>query len=225
MSICKCNCETHFGPRAGARPGYPPPEPAGQITARAVACWAPPADGGARAGRKKVSVEYPRFRQVLGQFAPYKPGKAPSVTGGRSFKLSSNESPFGPLPSVLKVIAEAASGINRYPDNGAAELTGAIAARFKVPASDVAVGCGSVGVVQQLLEAVAEPGAEVLYAWRSFEAYPYLSDLAGATSLRVPLRDETHDLPAMADAITERTRLIFLCNPNHPTGTVVRRAG
>jgi histidinol-phosphate aminotransferase len=171
-----------------------------------------------------VSVEYPRFRQVLDQFAPYKPGKAPSVTGGRTFKLSSNESPFGPLPSVLKVIAEAASGINRYPDNGAAELTGAIAARFKVPASDVAVGCGSVGVVQQLLEAVAEPGAEVLYAWRSFEAYPYLSDLAGATSVRVPLRDEAHDLPAMADAITERTRLIFLCNPNNPTGTVVRRA-
>ena len=171
-----------------------------------------------------MSVEYPRFRQVLDQFAPYKPGKAPSAPGGRSFKLSSNESPFGPLPSVVKVIAEAAGGINRYPDNGAAELTEAIAARFKVPASDVAVGCGSVGVVQQLLEAVAEPGAEVLYAWRSFEAYPYLSDLAGATSVRVPLRDEAHDLPAMADAITGRTRLIFLCNPNNPTGTVVRRA-
>jgi histidinol-phosphate aminotransferase len=169
-------------------------------------------------------VEYPRFRQVLDQFTPYKPGKAPSVPGGRSFKLSSNESPFGPLPSVVKVIAEAAGGINRYPDNGAADLTEAIAARFAVPVSNVAVGCGSVGVVQQLLEAVGEPGAEVLYAWRSFEAYPYLSDLAGVTSVRVPLRDEAHDLPAMADAITERTRLIFLCNPNNPTGTVVRRA-
>jgi histidinol-phosphate aminotransferase len=171
-----------------------------------------------------VSVEYPRFRQVLDQFTPYKPGKAPSASGGRSFKLSSNESPFGPLPSVVKVIAEAAAGINRYPDNGAADLTEAIAARFAVPASHVAVGCGSVGVVQQLLEAVGEPGTEVLYAWRSFEAYPYLSDLAGVTSVRVPLLDEAHDLPAMADAVTERTRLIFLCNPNNPTGTVVRRA-
>jgi len=171
-----------------------------------------------------VSVQYPRFRPVLDQFAPYKPGKAPSAPGGRSFKLSSNESPYGPLPSVLKVIAEAAAGINRYPDNGAAELTAAIATRFGVPASHVALGCGSVGVAQQLLEAVGEPGAEVVYAWRSFEAYPYLSDLAGVTSVRVPLRGEAHDLAAMADAITDRTRLIFVCNPNNPTGTVVRRA-
>jgi histidinol-phosphate aminotransferase len=171
-----------------------------------------------------VSVQYPRFRPVLDQFAPYKPGKAPSAPAGRCFKLSSNESPFGPLPSVVKVIAEAAAGINRYPDNGAAELIAAIAERFEVPAAHVAVGCGSVGVAQQLLEAVGEPGAEVMYAWRSFEAYPYLSDLAGAASVRVPLRDEAHDLAAMAAAITERTRMIFVCNPNNPTGTVVRRA-
>src|SRR6202046_3607615 len=223
MSICKCNCETHFGPRAGARPGYPPPEPAGQITGAGVACWAAPADGLTRAGRTKVSLQYPRFRQILDQFAPYKPGKPPSVSGGRAFKLSSNESPFGPLPSVLKVIAEAAGSINRYPDNGAVELTGAIAARFDVPAAHVAVGCGSVGVAQQLLEAVGDPGAEVVYAWRSFEAYPYLSDLAGVASVRVPLREEAHDLGAMAEAITSRTRLVFVCNPNNPTGTVVHR--
>ncbi len=171
-----------------------------------------------------MSQQYPRFRPILDQFAPYKPGKAPSAASGRTFKLSSNESPFGPLPSVLKVIAEAAGNVNRYPDHGAVELIEAIAAHFRVPASHVAVGCGSVGVAQQLLEAVGEPGAEVLYAWRSFEAYPYLSDLAGVTSVRVPLRDETHDLAAMADAITDRTRLIFVCNPNNPTGTVVHRA-
>jgi histidinol-phosphate aminotransferase len=171
-----------------------------------------------------VSAQSPRFRPVLGQFAPYKPGKAPSAPAGRAFKLSSNESPFGPLPSVLKVIAEAACNVNRYPDNGAAELTEAIASRYRVPASHVAVGCGSVGVAQQLLEAVGEPGTEVVYAWRSFEAYPYLSDLAGVTSVRVPLRDEVHDLAAMAEAITDRTRLVFVCNPNNPTGTVVHRA-
>ncbi len=164
----------------------------------------------------------PRFRPVLDQFAPYKPGKPATMVAGRSYKLSSNESPYGPLPSVIKVIAEAAGDVNRYPDNGAAELTEAIAARYDVPAAHVAVGCGSVGVVQQLLEAVADPGAEVLYAWRSFEAYPYLADLAGARSVQVPLRDEEHDLEAMAAAITERTRLIFVCNPNNPTGTVVR---
>jgi histidinol-phosphate aminotransferase len=171
-----------------------------------------------------VSAQSPRFRPVLDQFAPYKPGKPPSASGGRAFKLSSNESPFGPLPSVLKVIAEAAGNVNRYPDNGAAELTQAIAERFGVPAAHVAVGCGSVGVAQQLLEAVGDPGAEVVYAWRSFEAYPYLSDLAGVTSTRVPLRDEAHDLDAMAKAIGSRTRLVFVCNPNNPTGTVVHRA-
>jgi histidinol-phosphate aminotransferase len=167
-----------------------------------------------------MSAQTPRFRPILDQFAPYKPGKAPEP-GARSYKLSSNESPFGPLPSVLKVIAEAAGDINRYPDNGAAELTVAIATRFGVPQAHVAVGCGSVGVAQQLLEAVSEPGAEVVYAWRSFEAYPYLSDLAGVTSVRVPLRDQAHDLAAMADAVTSQTRLIFVCNPNNPTGTVV----
>jgi histidinol-phosphate aminotransferase len=164
----------------------------------------------------------PRFRPVLATVPAYKPGQAPAAAAGEAHKLSSNESPYGPLPSVVEVIAEAARDINRYPDNGAAALTEAIARRFAVPVGHVAVGCGSVGVLQQLMEAVGEPGAEALYAWRSFEAYPPLSDLAGMTSVRVPLADETHDLAAMAAAITPRTRLILVCNPNNPTGTVVR---
>ena len=163
----------------------------------------------------------PRFRPVLGSFPAYKPGRVPAAVAGRAHKLSSNESPYGPLPSVAEVIADAGRGVNRYPDNGAEALTAAIAGRFSVPAEHIAVGCGSVGVLKQLLEAVSDPGAEVLYAWRSFEAYPPLADLAGATSVRVPLRDETHDLAAMAAAITPRTRLILVCNPNNPTGTVV----
>ena len=169
--------------------------------------------------RTTVSEQSPRFRPVLDQFAGYKPGKAPAPSGGRTFKLSSNESPHDPLPSVRAVLADAAAHINRYPDNGAAELTDAIAGRFGVPAEHVAVGCGSVGIAQQLLEAVGEPGAEVIYAWRSFEAYPYLTDLANATSVQVPLTDYGHDLGAMAAAITDRTRLIFVCTPNNPTGT------
>ncbi|MBE1532653.1 histidinol-phosphate aminotransferase [Actinomadura algeriensis] len=154
----------------------------------------------------------------------YKPGKVVVSPDGRSFKLSSNESPEGPLPSVLDAIADAARNVNRYPDNNATALTAEIAQFCGVPADHVAVGCGSVGVSQMLLEAVAEPGAEVIYAWRSFEAYPLLVALSGATSVQVPLKDETHDLAAMADAITDRTRLIFVCNPNNPTGTAVRRA-
>src|ERR1700722_16631631 len=163
----------------------------------------------------------PRFRSVLDGFPAYQPGRTPVSRTGRTHKLSSNESPFAPLPSVVDVIAEAARSVNRYPDNGAQRLIQAIADRFGVPPQHVAVGCGSVGVAQQLLEAVGEPGAEVIYAWRSFEAYPTLADLAAAESVRVPLRDETHDLAAMAAAITPRTRLIFVCNPNTPTGTVV----
>ena len=164
----------------------------------------------------------PRFRPVLDTVPAYKPGKAPAAATGEAHKLSSNESPYGPLPSVVEVIAEAGRGVNRYPDNGAEALTSALAERFDVPAGHVAVGCGSVGVLKQLMEAVSDPGNEVIYGWRSFEAYPPLADLAGATSVRVPLRDETHDLAAMAEAITPRTRLILVCNPNNPTGTVVR---
>ena len=166
----------------------------------------------------------PRFRSVLDGFPAYQPGRTPVSAHGKTHKLSSNESPHPPLPSVVEVIAEAARSVNRYPDNGAQALTRAIADKFGVPATHVAVGCGSVGVAQQLLEAVGEPGAEVIYAWRSFEAYPTLADLAAAESVRVPLRNETHDLAAMGDAITPRTRLIFVCTPNNPTGTVVHRA-
>jgi histidinol-phosphate aminotransferase len=165
-------------------------------------------------------MSLPQFRPVLESLISYQPGQARPGAA----KLSSNESPDGPLPSVLEVIATAAAGINRYPDHGSAALSAAIGAHLGVPASHVAVGCGSVGLTQQLLTATAEPGTEVLYAWRSFEAYPGLADLAGATSVRVPLRDQAHDLDAMAAAITSRTRLIFVCNPNNPTGTVVREA-
>jgi histidinol-phosphate aminotransferase len=169
-----------------------------------------------------VSDRSPRFRSVLDQFAPYKPGRRVANAAGQSFKLASNESPFGPLPSVAKAITAAAAEVNWYPDNNAEALTEAIARRYDVPPAHIALGCGSVGVAQQLLAAAAEPGTEVLYAWRSFEAYPILVPLTGATDVRVPLKDETHDLAAMAAAITPRTRVIFVCNPNNPTGTVVR---
>src|ERR1700731_1610217 len=121
----------------------------------------------------------PRFRPVLDTVPAYKPGQAPTAAAGEAHKLSSNESPYGPLPSVVEVIADAGRTVNRYPDNGAAALTAAIAERFAVPAGHAAVGSGSVGVLKQLIEAVSDPAAEIIYAWRSFEAYRPLADLAG----------------------------------------------
>ncbi|GAA2901817.1 histidinol-phosphate transaminase [Nonomuraea rubra] len=156
--------------------------------------------------------------------AAYKPGKAVAAPDGRSYKLSSNESPYDPLPSVVEAIAEGARQINRYPDPGSVKLTEAIAERFGVPAEHVALGPGSVTVAQQLFETVGEPGVEVVYAWRSFEAYPLLADLAGVRSVMVPLAGEDHDLDAMAEAINDRTRMVFVCNPNNPTSTAIRRA-
>ncbi|GAA0375611.1 putative phenylalanine aminotransferase [Acrocarpospora corrugata] len=166
----------------------------------------------------------PQFRAVFDTMVAYKAGQAVVAPDGRSFKLSSNESPEPPLPSVVRAIAEAATQIHRYPDPAAGRLIEALAARYGVPAEHLALGAGSVTVAQQLFEAVGEPGAEVIYAWRSFEAYPLLADLSGVTSVRVPLKDETHDLDAMADAITQNTRMILVCNPNNPTGTA-NRAG
>ncbi|TDD77769.1 histidinol-phosphate transaminase [Actinomadura rubrisoli] len=166
----------------------------------------------------------PRFRSMLDRFVAFKAAKVATSPDGRSFGLASNESPNGPLPSVLEAINQAALQANRYPDFNCTALIEAISATFKVPAEHVAVGCGSVGVTKMLVEAVAEPGTEVLFAWRSFEVYPVLVGLTGATAVTVPLKDERHDLEAMADAVTERTRLILICNPNNPTGTVVGRA-
>ncbi|GAA3731362.1 histidinol-phosphate transaminase [Salinactinospora qingdaonensis] len=166
----------------------------------------------------------PRFRAVLDSIPAYRPGRKVVGPGGRSHKLSSNETPYGPLPSVVDAIAATAAGVNRYPDAAAAELTAAIANRFGVAEEEVALGAGSVGLLQQLMAAVAESGVEIGYGWRSFEAYPLLAEVAGVTSVRVPLREEYHDLDAMAAAITDRTRMVLVCNPNNPTGTAVGRA-
>lgn len=119
----------------------------------------------------------------------------------------------------------AAGSFNRYPDMACTGLMAELADRFSVPVDHLATGTGSVGVAQQLVQSTAGPGDEVIYAWRSFEAYPIVTQVSGATPVQVPLTSgEVHDLDAMLAAITERTRLIFVCNPNNPTGTVVRRA-
>jgi histidinol-phosphate aminotransferase len=168
----------------------------------------------------------PKLRAELDGIPTYKPGRPPAAgEGGQAFKLSSNENPYPPLPGVLEAATAAAATMNRYPDMACTALTAELAQRFAVPVEHVATGTGSVGVAQQLLQITSGPGDEVIYAWRSFEAYPIITRISGARPVQVPLdAAETHDLAAMADAITERTRLIFVCNPNNPTGTVVRRA-
>ncbi|MEU6441292.1 histidinol-phosphate transaminase [Streptomyces sp. NPDC047046] len=171
-----------------------------------------------------MSGTNPRLRAVLDDIPAYVPGKA-AGGNGPAFKLSSNENPYPPLPGVMESALAAAGSLNRYPDLAATGLVHVLAERFSVPVSHLATGTGSVGVAQQLLQITAQPGDEVVYAWRSFEAYPIITRISGAKAVEVPLTgDEEHDLDAMVAAITERTRLVFVCNPNNPTGTVVRKA-
>ena len=158
-------------------------------------------------------------RPSLQDVPAYKQGK-PAPAGAS--KLSSNESPHAPLPSVISSIQEGLGSIHRYPSIAAPQLTGALAEQFGIAPEHITLGAGSVEVAAQIIHAVAAEGDEVMYAWRSFEAYPSLVRIAGATPVEVPLDAESrHDLPAMLEAITEKTRLIFICNPNNPTGTVV----
>ncbi|MGW7514708.1 histidinol-phosphate transaminase [Streptomyces sp. NPDC054796] len=171
-----------------------------------------------------MSEKTPRLRGALDGIPTYKPGRPAAADGPVSYKLSSNENPYPPLPGVLESVTEAAASFNRYPDMAASTLMAALAERFGVPPEHLATGTGSVGVAQQLLQVTAGPGDEVIYAWRSFEAYPIITRISGATPVTVPLTEgEEHDLDAMADAVTERTRLIFVCNPNNPTGVAIPR--
>ena len=162
------------------------------------------------------------MRADLAGLPPYRPGRSAAPSGPPAHKLSSNELPFGPLPSVERALAAQLGSINRYPDFSATELVGRLGAHHDVDPAQVVLGAGSVEVVSQLVRALTGPGDEVLFAWRSFEAYPLLVAGAGATSVAVPLAAGfRHDLEAMLAAITPRTRLILVCTPNNPTGGVV----
>jgi histidinol-phosphate aminotransferase len=161
-------------------------------------------------------------RPDLAALPNYVPGR--SIPG--AIKLASNEVPYGPLPGVVEAIAAAAADTHRYPDMGTGKLRDALAARVGVDADRIVTGCGSVALLEHLARATClGPADEIVYSWRSFEAYPIVSTVSGATSARVPNRpDHGHDLPAMAAAVTPRTRLVLVCNPNNPTGTAIHRA-
>ncbi|GAB3130745.1 histidinol-phosphate transaminase [Tsukamurella serpentis] len=158
------------------------------------------------------------IRSDLDALPAYVPGR--TVPG--AIKLASNEVVEGPLPAVASALTELLRHANRYPDNGASALRVELAKLTGTTEEQVHVGCGSVALCQDLVQISCRPGDEVVFAWRSFEAYPIITRVVGAVPVQVPLTDDfTHDLDAMAAAITDRTRLVFVCNPNNPTGTTV----
>ncbi len=168
----------------------------------------------------------PRLRAALEGIPAYKAGQKPTVRPEVvPFKLSSNENHHDPLPSVVRAIEAALPEIHRYPDYSSEALVGALASRHSVPAEHVSVGTGSVGLLQQLAQITSGPGDGILFGWRSFEAYPIVTQIVGANAQAVPLdADFRHDLDAMLAAVDETTRLILVCNPNNPTGTAVDRS-
>jgi histidinol-phosphate aminotransferase len=175
-------------------------------------------------GMSTDDVVGPRLRAVLSQLPRYVPGRPAAGRGNGevSYKCSSNENPYPPLPSVLEVVARAAQTMNRYPDMGSLRLVTAVAEHLGVPAECVVPGTGSVAALGHLVQSVCDGGDEVVYAWRSFEAYPIVTQVCGVRPVPVPLSpDARHDLPAMAEAITDRTRMLLVCSPNNPTGPAV----
>lgn len=168
------------------------------------------------------SVDAPvRIRPDIAALDPYRQGKQASVG---AYKLSSNENPFEPLPGVVEAV-RAADSFNRYPDATAASLRRELAAKYAVPVEKIHVAAGSVSIIAQLILATADPGDEVIFPWPSFEGYPSLCRVAGGVAVPVALTvDHEHDLELMAQAVSARTRMILLCSPNNPTGTVISKA-
>ena len=171
----------------------------------------------------------PLPRPALSALPVYQPGKSAEVAMAEhaiasAVKLASNENPFGPLPSVRHALADAAATINRYADHRAVAVREALASRHGLAVEQVAVGCGSVGLLQQLLLAYVDPGDEVVYGWRSFEAYPIYTATVAGVAVPVPNRLEMLDMAAIASAVNERTRLVLVTSPNNPTGTTVSHA-
>lgn len=161
------------------------------------------------------------IRPEVAVLPAYKQGRQASDS---AFKLSSNENPFPPLPGVVEAV-QAQTSYNRYPDATALALRAVLANRFGLSAEQVHVAPGSVAILHELARATSGPGDEIVYAWRSFEAYPGVVTVAGATSVQVPNRaDGGHDLDVMAAAVTERTRMVLVCSPNNPTGPTVTAA-
>jgi histidinol-phosphate aminotransferase len=169
------------------------------------------------------------IRPALAGLVPYEPGKPVEEVQRelgleRVVKLASNEGPYGPFPAAQEAIERAALELNRYPDGGAYRLRQALADRHDVRFEQVTVCAGADAVIGYTVLAMLEPGDEAVTGWPSFASYVLDPLKVGATPVRVPLRDERFDLDAILEAITERTKLVFVAAPNNPTGTTTTRA-
>ena len=168
-------------------------------------------------------------RPALSALVPYEPGKPVEEVQrelglSRVVKLASNEGPYGPFPPALEAMQHAASDSNRYPDGGAYRLRTSLAERHAVRFEELAIGAGADGVIDCLSQAVLEPGDEIVCGWPSFPSYVIDAVKLGAVPVQVPLADYRHDLTALLEAVTARTKLVYICNPNNPTGTMNTRA-
>lgn len=169
------------------------------------------------------------IRPELQGMTPYAPGLRPEQVAERSgcadvLKLSSNEYPLGPTPRAIQAMAAELADLNRYPDGSCTALRAGLARHWGVEERFISVSNGSNEMLRLLGQALLRPGDEVVHAWPSFVVYPTVAHMYGATSVAVPLTaDLRHDLPAMLAAITPATRMVVLCNPNNPTGTIYSR--
>jgi histidinol-phosphate aminotransferase len=165
----------------------------------------------------------------IASLVPYLPGKPVEEVERelgipRAVKLASNENPCGPSPKALAVLNETAQTLHRYPDGGGHRLRAALAERWKVTPEHVILGNGSDEIIGLLVRAVMTAEDEAVMADQTFVIYKMEVTATHGTSIVVPLKDGRHDLAAMGDAITPRTRVVFICNPNNPTGTMVTAA-
>jgi histidinol-phosphate aminotransferase len=168
-------------------------------------------------------------RRALSELRPYEPGKPVEEVQrelglDRVVKLASNEGPFGPFPAALAALDRCAQELNRYPDGGAYRLRAALAERNDVAFEEVAIGSGADGIVDTVSQALLDPGDEVVLGWPSFPSYAIYAAKVGARPVKVPLRDLRYDLEAMLAAVTDRTKIVYVCHPNNPTGTINSRA-
>ena len=165
------------------------------------------------------------FRPSVSGLTPYQPGKPVEDVQrelglDRVIKLASNEGPFGPFPAAQEAITRATASLNRYPDGGVYRLHAALADRHGIAPSEISVGAGADGCIDMISQAILDPGDEIVCGWPSFPSYVIYARKQGAEARLVPLVDHRYDLYGLLDAITPRTKLVYICHPNNPTGTM-----
>ncbi|MDX6369236.1 MAG: histidinol-phosphate aminotransferase [Gaiellaceae bacterium] len=179
--------------------------------------------------RLLVGVPSGFLRPALTEIVPYEPGKPVEEVQRelgleRVVKLASNEGPYGPFPRALEALDRSERELNRYPDGGAYRLRTALAELHGVRFEEVATASGADALIDGISQAALEPGNEVVFGWPSFPSYAIYARKLGAVPVPVPLKADRYDLPALLAAVTARTKIVYICHPNNPTGTMSSRA-